>query len=204
DMATALALIDACVPRFFAAADSVRIDLATEADRDAVYRLRYRVVMARGWADAAAFPDGREYEADDDRAIHVVAWAGDHLAATARIILPSPGHRLPTEATFDLTVEPRERVVNIDRVAIAPEYSDLHHRLLLATLGRTWQVVRSRGFHHWVGVSTAAMIRLYRLAGLRMIVLGPPRHFWGEERYPILFDPVATAPLLAKRWLSRE
>jgi hypothetical protein len=203
-LTTALAVIDACVLRFYDALDRIRVDLATEADRDAVYRLRHQVVMARGWADAAAFPDGREWDADDDRAIHVVAWAGEQVAATTRVILPSPGQRLPTEAAFDLTVEPQGRVANIDRVAVAPEYSDLRHRLLMAILGRGWQVVRAHGFHHWAGVSTAATIRLYRLAGMHTVVLGPPRQFWGEDRYPILFDPIASAQPLARRWLDRE
>ncbi|MGH2561601.1 MAG: acyl-homoserine-lactone synthase [Thermomicrobiales bacterium] len=203
-MAPALAVIDECVLRFFDAADGVRAELATDADRDAIYRLRYRVVRARGWADPAAFPDGRERDADDDRAVHVVAWAGEQLAATTRIILPSPGKRLPTEATFDVTVEPCGRVANIDRVAVAPEFSDPRHGVLLATLGRAWQEVRALGYRHWVGVSTVGMIRLYRLAGMQMTVLGPPRRYWGEERIPVLFDPIASAPRLARRWLGQE
>jgi N-acyl-L-homoserine lactone synthetase len=203
ELAPALAVIDKCVLEFFAAAPAVRVGLASAAERESIYRLRYRVVVERGWANPDEFPEGMEFDADDERAYHVVAWVGSDLAATTRIILPSPDRPLPTERVFGVTAEPRGRVAHIDRVAVAPEYADVRHGVLMATLGRAWQEVRVHGYCHWMGVSTIPAIRLYRLAGLQMSVLGPPRFFWGEERYPIRLDPVASAPVLAKRWLRR-
>lgn len=203
DLAAALTTIDECAERMIAAAGSVRVGLATEAEREAVYRLRFRVVIDRGWADPDSMPGGQERDPDDDRALHVVAWAGFDLAATARILLPAPGMRLPLEQTFDLVVEPRGEVAHIDRVAVAPEFSHRDHRTMMALLGRTWQEVCANGLHHWAGIATAPTIRLYRMAGLAMTVLGPARPFWGEERYPVAFDAIASAPALARRWLGR-
>lgn len=193
--------LDAIAGRLLATMAPLRFAVAaTDADRRATFRLRYEAVLRRGWADPAAFPDGLERDEYDDVAVHLGGWEGDKLVATGRIVFPSPGLRLPTEAAFDLVIEPVGTAANVDRMTIAASHSDVEHRLLLGLLGATWREVRLRGFHIWVGIHSPAMFRLYRRLGLTMEILGPPRLHWGEERYPVRFDGRTGAAEFIRRW----
>lgn len=161
-----LRAVDEMMSEAVARAAPLRFDVArTDGEREAVFRLRYRVAVEHGWANPVDFPTGLESDAFDAEAVHIVGWDGDALAATSRLILPKSGRPLPTEEAFDLVVEPRGRVVNIDRLTVAPRYSDRRHRAMFALLGATWGQTRAHGFHAWVGISTVAMARLYRLLG---------------------------------------
>jgi hypothetical protein len=39
------------------------------------------------------------------------------------------------------------------------------------------------------GVTSEREITTYRSLGLAFEVLGPARHYWGAERYPVRLDP---------------
>ncbi len=166
----------------------------TEQERHDTFRLRYRAVVDRGWARPDDLPDGFERDADDERAVLVGAWQGTNLVATARMIFPVPAHRLPVESTFDITVEPVGRVVNVDRITVDRPFSDTGSRLLLGLLACCWLEMRKRGFHIWAGTDSPGAIRLYRRLGFATTVLGPPRTYWGEERFPVRFDPTSGIP----------
>ena len=196
----ALEVMDALGRRVVAAAAPLAFRRArSEGELEAVFRLRYRVCVDRGWVKAEELPDGVERDAYDERAIHLTAWDGERLAALCRIVLPEPGRRLPVEATFDLVLEPPGQVVDLGRVAVADTYRGNDRRVLSGLVGCAWLEARSLGFHDCSGVASKPMLELYRRAGLEMTVLGPPRLSWGEWRMPIQIDVVRTAERVIRR-----
>src|SRR5207237_9065840 len=114
----ALRRADMVARRILELAAPLRVDVARrEADREAIYRLRFEVACEMGWIAAEEAPDGLEKDAYDHDAAHVGAWDGGLLVATQRIVFPAPGRRLPLERAFGLEVEPRGQVVQADRTA---------------------------------------------------------------------------------------
>lgn len=198
----ALALADGLAADVLKRLAPLRFAVAgSDAEREAAERLRYRAVIERGWATPADYPDGRERDGDDTDAIHLAGWDGAVPIATCRLVLPAPGRPLPTEAAFDLTVEPRGRVVDIGRVTVAREYSETGHRVLAGLLARSWLELRERGFAHACGAFAAApALRLYRRMGFETTILAPPRCFWGALRVPMRWEVARAAPTLARRW----
>src|SRR5438034_4927126 len=96
--------------------EPIRFEVAKSPDElEAVYRLRYREVIERGWAEPNDFPDGLEQDIYDERAIQIAGWHGEALAATIRVVMPNPNHLLPTESAFDLRMEPRGKIVDVGR-----------------------------------------------------------------------------------------
>jgi N-acyl-L-homoserine lactone synthetase len=203
--AATLAIADQLALGLVAAAEPIRFEVAhNDRERLAIYRLRYQVVIERGWAEPDAFPSGLERDSYDDTAIHIVGWANRYdqagLAATARLVLPAAGIRLPTEAAFDLSVRPRGRVADMGRQIVARDYSSMRHKVFAALLAKTWLEMRARGFWLVCGDFSPTMMRLYRMLGFNVTPLGPAREFWGEERAPILVDIAGSVPRLVERW----
>src|SRR5215813_6527774 len=95
--ALAAKLVERAAPIRFAVAQS-------SAEREAVYKLRCRVVVEKGWGSAADFPDGEEKDSFDERAIQLVGWDGNTIVASGRIVFPIPGQVLPTEKTYGLKI----------------------------------------------------------------------------------------------------
>jgi N-acyl-L-homoserine lactone synthetase len=182
----------------------IHFDVAhSPQEREATFRLRYEVAIERGYARPEELPDEQERDTYDDHAVHVVGWDGDKLATTARLVFPEPGNRLPTEAAFDLEIEPRGQVADMGRVIVAHEFSEAQHRILAGLMAFCWTQVRARGFVYvCAAFATSASIRLYRYMGFQITSLAPPRHYWGKERYPVRFDILDSAPSLTKRWLA--
>jgi N-acyl-L-homoserine lactone synthetase len=166
----------------------------------AVYRLRYEVIIERGWARPEDLPDGLERDDYDDLAIHIAMWDGKQIAATSRIVFPAPDLALPTERAFEVKIEPHEQVVDMGRQIVSREYSNVQHLVFAALLGQTWLEMRARGFTRVCGDFTPTVTRLYRLMGFQVTQAGPAREFWGEERFPIVVDVVGSVPALLKRW----
>src|ERR671936_821053 len=106
----ALARVDALAAQAIDWVTPIQFRIAhDDAARVAAYRLRYRVVMERGWMQAKELPDGLERDEYDQRAVHITAWDANTLAATSRLVFPEAGLVLPTESAFDLVIEPRAR-----------------------------------------------------------------------------------------------
>lgn len=203
DLERALALLDGLVAPVLAWTAPLRFDVArTPAERDAVYRLRYRAVMERGWARPEEFPDRLERDAYDEAAVHVLGWAGERPVATNRLVFPCPGQPSPTEAAFALTFEPRGQYADWTRTVVARGISEGTHRAFAGLLVRSWQATRERGYAAVSGNLAAPVIRLYRQIGVHVEVLGAARRSWGEERYPVRFDVPRSAPGLVA-WLER-
>lgn len=171
-------------------AKPVRFDLArTPAELDAVFRLRYRISVEQRWRLPEELPDGLERdEYDDERAAQIVGWAGSDAAATARVVFPTAERPLPTEAGFDLVVDPPGRVVDVGRAIVAPEHRDGTHRVLGGLAAAVWMAMSSRGYH-WAAVAgTRRTLDLFEALGFEVTVIGDPQSYWGEERFPARFS----------------
>ncbi|MEZ5294310.1 MAG: GNAT family N-acyltransferase [Vicinamibacterales bacterium] len=169
-----------------------------EVARDAAYRLRAQAVVDSGWQPASDFPDGREHDAYDDRAVHIVGWDGGDIVATGRIVLP-PGP-LPTEAACGRTIEPAGRVADVGRMAVARAYQDTRHPAFVALLARLYLEVRARGFDLACGMMSPRARSLLRLLGVRLEVLGDDRPYCGDARAPVRFSLVENDLPLSTRW----
>jgi N-acyl-L-homoserine lactone synthetase len=159
------------------------------AERDAAFRLRARAVVECGWRAASAFPDGREHDADDADAIHLLAYdrAGGSLVGTIRLVPPAPGRRLPTERHFRLSVPVPSDVIDGGRLVVTPERRGARaHGVLMALFCGCWREGRARGFSRFLAVAPPGLAELYRQLGLTVTELGPAQDHWGEQRVPLL------------------
>lgn len=185
-----LTRVDDFAARVVARATPIRFGVAqSQVDLEAVYRLRYRVVVERGWARPESFPNSLERDIYDEIAVQIVAWDGDDIVAANRLVLPTAGYQLPTEEVFGLKIETPSRVADVSRTCRAPAYKDAKGRVFWGLLCQTWIELRNRGCTDICGIFTAAVIRMYRGLGFHVEILGGPRKHWGEERYPVLIRP---------------
>jgi N-acyl-L-homoserine lactone synthetase len=198
---SASAVADAIATQFMAWAEPIRFNVAqSPADLEAAYRLRYEVVTEQGWARPEEFPAYLERDIYDAQAIHLLGWDDQQLVATTRLVFPVAGKLLPTEAEFELIVEPCGQVVDGGRAIVAKTHSDYQHRIFAGLLGYTWFEIQARGFRYLCGAAVPAMIRLCRSFGYRITVLGQAQQYWGKQRYPIRFDVLESVPTLLERW----
>ncbi|MEX1249336.1 MAG: GNAT family N-acyltransferase [Acidimicrobiia bacterium] len=173
----------------FERAEPVAFGMArTPSELDAVFQLRYRVSIAQGWRLPEDLPGGFERdEYDDEHAAQIVGWVGTETVATARVVFPNDQRPLPTEEAFDLIVDPPGRVVDAGRAIVAPEYRDGSHRVLGGLSAAVWMAMSTRGYH-WAAVAgTKRTLSLFEALGFEVTVIGEPRSYWGEERYPARF-----------------
>jgi len=197
---SALARTDARAAQLIARAAPLTFRVAqSPAEREAVYRLRYSIVVEKGWAKPEDFPDGLERDAYDDTAVQIVAWDGDELAAAARLVPTVPGHPLPTEEAFGLKIESRTQLMDVGRTCVAQAYRDAQHRVLAGLLGRTWMEMRAGGCTEACGIVAPAVVRMCRGMGFHVVILGAPRLVWGEQRSPVLIRPVEPLHALTRR-----
>jgi N-acyl-L-homoserine lactone synthetase len=200
DEAGALDMVDGLARQLLRGAAPLRFGVAqAAAERAAAYRLRYQVVTELGWASADDFPDGLERDEYDERAVQVIGWDGETPIATAQLVFPAPGLRLPTEAIFGLVVEPQARVVDWGHLCVASAYRHQRHLVSLALMGCAWLTGREQGYHQVCGRVAPHLLRLYEQLGIQLTTLGPARLHWGEERFPVRFDILGSvAPMLAR------
>ncbi len=188
----AVVTIDALAAAWITQAAPVRFGVAVSAaDLEAVYRLRYEVVVAQGWAAVHSFPNGLERDSDDAAAVQVAGWHGNRVVATGRLVQPAAGRRLPTEAAFDFALSGRERLIDVGRVCVAPACRSVAHRVFRGVLGQIWREMRRRDCEEAATVVTATVARTYERWGLRVTALAPPRTYWGESRFPARIAPAA-------------
>jgi len=195
-----LTLIDQIGQELIRRAAPIRFELAaTDAERTAIYRLRYQVVVSQGWASPKMFPEGIERDEYDDQAIQIVGKNQATIIATARLVLPCADRPLPIETTFSINLEPRGAVVDCSRLLIVPRYRDPTHRVLWGLLGKIWMQVRAAGYTQVSGTFSEKILELYNQLGITIQILGDPQIVWGEPRYPCLVDVLASLPALQKQ-----
>jgi N-acyl-L-homoserine lactone synthetase len=201
----ALETVDTIAARWLAEAAPVRLAVAaSEADREATFRLRYHAIVERGWKQPEDMPDGIERDEWDDDALHVVAWEGANAVGSFRLIFPEAGRKLPVEEAFDLTIEPAGQVVELGRITVAHGASEAQRRVFKSLVAASWHQTRARGYVYLASDISAPVQRLYRTLGLRVLRLGPPLLYWGENRFPAICDVPGSAETLAQRWVNRE
>jgi N-acyl-L-homoserine lactone synthetase len=172
-------------------------------DREACFRLRYRAVVEMQMAIADSFPDGLESDAFDADAIQILGTDGQRPIATSRIVLPLAGTPLPTEAAFELRLSSEGGVVEWGRAVVDPDYRGDGNSVFMGLAAQTWRSIRARGYTTVLGATSKRLISLFEALGFSVTVLGPSRHYWGEERYPILCDSGAAIRRLEQEWLAR-
>ncbi|HTP00202.1 MAG TPA: GNAT family N-acyltransferase [Anaerolineales bacterium] len=194
-------MVDDLSRGFIQSVNILRFDIAREPrEREAVFRLRYHVVVERGWIQATDLADGMEQDHYDQKAVHILGWDGAKLATASRLVLPEPGLKLPTEEAFQIEVQPRGKVADMGRQIVAREYSSIKHKVFAALLAKTWLEMRAREYSLVCGDFSPAMTRLYRLMGFQVQQLGPAKPYWGEERAPVMVDVAGSAAALMERW----
>jgi hypothetical protein len=99
---------------------------------------------------------------------------------------------------FGLVVEPRGRVVDSGRSCVAARFRDRRHRLFNGLIAQLCLEMRMRGYELGLGAAAPQMVRMLQLMKLDVAVLAPAREYWGELRYPILFDLAKSAHSLAQ------
>jgi len=175
-----------------------RFTVADDGTRELAYQLRYRAVVDHRMEATEVFPDGRERDSYDDRAIHIIGWDADTPIATGRIVLP-PGP-LPTEKACGFTVDPCGRVADVGRMTVARTHQGPGaHSTFLALLARLYLEVRAQHFEFACGVMSPRARSLMRLLGLHVEVLGNDRPYWGELRAPVRFALTIDASPIATR-----
>jgi hypothetical protein len=195
----AVAGVSALAAAWVARAAPVRFGLALAArDVEAVHRLRYEVVVERGWAPAHLLAEGLERDADDAVAVQVAGWYGDRVIATGRLIEPLAGRPLPTEKAFGVTLPGRDRLVDIGRVCVAPTHRDSGHRVFRGILGQLWLEMRRLGYQAAATAVTSGVARMYERWGIGVTVLGPSRVYWGEPRSPARIAPAVAVDRLIR------
>jgi N-acyl-L-homoserine lactone synthetase len=175
---------------------------ATGAEVEVAQRLRAQAVLARGWRRPDDLPDGREADADDARAEHILAVLDPDVIGTCRLIYPEPGVPLPMEMPARSTPVPR-RAVEVGRITVASRTGGRDRKILAGLVAAAWLQLRSRGERRICGSASASMLRLLRAIGFAVEVIGPAVVTFGEERYPMLIEASpATLAALAARYGS--
>lgn len=179
-----LQILDQVARRFMQLNDGIHYQIAqTPAEFEAVFRLRYRTVIEKGWAKPDDYPDGLERDSfDDDRTHQMMALKDDDLVGTGRVVLPSPDRPLPAEEAFNVVIEPHLQVVDVGRAIVEMPYQSIHQQIFLGLMGYSWVLARERGYCELCGAVTPGMMRLYRMIGFHVDTITSYQPYWGETR----------------------
>src|SRR5262245_42491159 len=153
-----LAKVDAFAARMLSRVVPLTLGVAhSTGEFEAVYRLRYAVVMDQGWARPADLPDGLERDAFDDRAVQIVAWDNNKDVGTTRLVAPAAGWLLAMEHAFDLRIGDGGRVIDMGRTCRVPGQKDIGQRIIWGLLAKSWIELRCRGFAEVCGIFSLGM-----------------------------------------------
>jgi N-acyl-L-homoserine lactone synthetase len=184
--------------------EPLRFEEATQpTEREACFRLRYRAVIEMAMAEDR-FYEGIERDEFDEDAVQILGRDPARIVATARLVLPVDGRPLPTEDQFGLRISAEGGVVELGRVVVDPLYRGDGHSVFMGLAAQAWLSMRARGFTTAIAATPARLIALFEALGFAVTVLGPPRTWWGEERYPIVCDGRPAIPGIGQRWLASE
>jgi N-acyl-L-homoserine lactone synthetase len=195
----ALARAEGFAARVLSSMAPLKVDVARSTqDLEAVFRLRYEVVIHRGWGKPEDFPEHLERDGFDDRALQIVVWKQGELVGTTRLVTPQQGHRVPVEEAFGIELAHHDRVIDMGRTCRKPGIEDAGQKIIWGLLAQSWIEARARGFTEICGCFSSAMIRYYRRLGFRIEILGEARPHWGEPRFPVLVRPAEFVDLLRR------
>ena len=155
-------------------------------ERDDVLRMRYGCMLELGWVTPGDYRDGRVSDEDDERATFVVCRDGDDLVGSMRVVPPVPDRPLPTEREFGIRVRPAGAIFEAGRMVVPRRHrAGRSHRIVAGFCARSWVEGRAFACNRVISAVAPDVMELYRGLGMRIVVLGPPREYWGEERAPV-------------------
>ena len=184
------AVLDVLAQRALARLAPLTFDVVeTDAERDAVLRMRYDCVVAEGWSGAGDHPDGREHDDYDAGATFIACRDGEAMVGSLRLVAPRPDRPLPTERDFGIVARPAGQVLEVGRIVVAPGARAGRSHLILGGLcARSWLEAYARGFDRALSTAAPEVIDLYASLGLRITVLAPAKAHWGTMRVPIQIE----------------
>lgn len=171
-------------------------------EREECFRLRFRAVLEMEMATADRFPEGLERDEFDAGAVQILGRDQARIIATGRLVLPGHGRLLPTEQEFGLRLSGELEVVELGRVVVDPGYRGDGHSVFVGLAAQAWLSMRARGFTAAIASTPQRLIKLFEALGFTVTVLGPPRPYWGVERYPIICDGRPAIPGIQRHWLA--
>lgn len=128
-----------------------------------------------------------DVDKDDDRSIHVGAWAGDDMVGTIRLIMPRMGRPLPIQDDpFGHPVAPGRTSAEISRMVV-----HAHHRgtgLAQALWREAYWLCVERDITDAYAVVERPFLRILLESGLPFALLGDPKHVYHAPNYPIVCD----------------
>jgi hypothetical protein len=134
--------------------------------------------------------------------VHVLGRRDGAAASCGRIVLP-PGP-LPTELACGITIEPRDRVVDVGRMVVAPAARGRDPTVFAALLGALYLETRAHGYTTGCGMMAPNVRALLRHLGVRLDVLAPDRLHRGALRAPVRFDVDLHGADVLARWTERS
>jgi N-acyl-L-homoserine lactone synthetase len=204
DGSDSLARIDVVAAALVDRARPTTYRLATNpADIEVAQRLRGHAVLEQGWADEHELIDGRETDADDSRATHILATLDGSPIGTCRLIYPEKGRLLPMEQASDHVRVPQV-AVEVGRIVVISPTTGTPPSVTAGLIASAWLELRVHGYQRICGTVSAPMLRLFRRLGFLVHVVGPQVHALGEVRYPILFEPDPQAAAAAATAVARH
>ena len=159
---------------------------ASAEERREVFALRAAAVIEAGWAEPDDLPEGLERDELDARATHLVAVSGGHVVGTLRVAWD----RDDVEAQLRLhEVDlPVEGTMILGRLVVHRPWRPRSREVTVGLYGELVRLALEVGVRRGVSFVTESAIRWYRLGGIPLKVVGPPREVTGAPRSPAVFD----------------
>lgn len=160
----------------------------SEADRRAAYRLRYDAIVESRWHEPDAFPDGTEHDANDEQAVHLVAWLDGAIIATMRLIVErSAVENLLREHGLDRLYR-AEDTMFAGRLTVARPHRSRSREVTVGLYSKLIGVAAERGIRRAISFLAENAVRFYRKQGFPLKLVGSPREDTGVLRHPAVFD----------------
>jgi N-acyl-L-homoserine lactone synthetase len=160
----------------------------TEADRQAVFRLRCAAIVESGWIEREAYPDGVESDEDDDEAVLVVARVAGEIVGTIRVIVePSRVEKLLEEALIARRFSPDDTLF-CGRLTVERTNRFRSWEVILGLYAQVVRIALERGAVRLISFAAENAIRYQRFRGVPLKIAGPPRIDTGVLRWPVVFD----------------
>ena len=159
---------------------------STAEERREVFALRAAAVIDAGWAQAGDLPEGLEHDELDARATHLVAVSGGRVVGTLRVAWD----RGDVEAqlrTHELDL-PIDGTMILGRLVVARPWRRRSREVTVGLYGELVRLALELGVRRGVSFVTESAVRWYRLGGIPLKVVGPPREVTGAPRSPAVFD----------------
>lgn len=163
--------------------------------RLAAYALRAEAAIEAGWLEPEDLPDGLERDAADARAVQIVAVAGEHVVGTLRVATDAAD--VEAELRAQAVDVPLDGTVLAGRLVVARDWRPRSREVTVGLYAEMVRVALEVGAVRGVTFVTESAVRWYRLAGIPLKLVGPPRPVTGVPRSPAVFDVEVLRAFLA-------